>query len=79
MKPGHPYNHDDGEKSSISGCFIFIFALLFLIACIILSGCAVTTAPDGTVTKEPDYNAWLTIAEMIANWVVPPTAIPVTK
>jgi len=63
----------------MSGCFIFIFALLFLIACIILSGCTVTTAPNGVVTKQPDYNAWMTIAEMIAKGVVPPTAIPVSK
>ncbi len=54
-----------------------ITAIVAIIATYLLTSCTVTTSPDGTVTKSPDYNAWLTIAEMVYGGVVPPVAIPV--
>lgn len=73
LEPIHPRQQYATRKLLIE---LLIVAALFAAVCVATS-CTVTTAPDGTVTKQPDYHAWLTIAEMIAEGVVPPVAIPV--
>jgi hypothetical protein len=43
---------------------------------IALVSCTVTTAPDGTQTAKPDYNAWLEITRLILADEVPKAIIP---
>ena len=44
----HPYNHDDGEKSTITGCLILLAIVLAIV--VLFTGCTLTVAPDGTRT-----------------------------
>ena len=46
---------------------------------ILLTGCTVTSNPDGSVTRTADYNAWLEIARLIANDEIPVAPIISTK
>ena len=54
--------------------------LLTLIAALALTGCATTTAPDGTVTKAPDAPTIGVIGSLITwaydTWGTAPAALP---
>lgn len=67
----HPYNHDSGEKEII---IVVLFA-----AALALASCTVTTSPDGTTTRQPDYNAWLEITRLILTDEVPKAIIAPSK
>lgn len=71
----HPYNHDSGEKEII---IVVLFAAALALA-FALTSCTVTTSPDGTTTRQPDYNAWLEITRLILTDEVPKAIIAPSK
>lgn len=73
--PNYPRNpHDTGSllRSLIVAAIGFVIVLFF-------TSCTVTTAPDGTQTRKPDYNAWLEITRLILADEIPQAPIAPTK
>lgn len=68
--PHRPRNTDALIRSLIASVIILAIVMFF-------TSCAVSTAPDGTVTRSPDYNAIMDIIWLIKTDEVPPVAIPV--
>lgn len=62
-EPPFPPSHRDHNTSALIRSLIV--AIIMLVIIFAATSCTVTTAPDGTRTESPDYNAWLEITRLI--------------
>lgn len=75
MKTQPKYPHRERNTGALISRLIV--AAIMLAIPLAFTSCTVSTAPDGTVTKTPDYNAWIEIVRLIQNDEITPIAIPV--